>query len=126
MKVEASVDVGTNLNSLLERLAQQIGTTADKVFPWYVEQAYLQGVTTLWAIGLALVIGAVVILLTHRKADFGNGNSAAVLCGCAMPVLALALLAAFVLGPQQVRKIINPQFYAMTMLAEDIGKMRGR
>ena len=126
MEVTAKVDVGENLTSLLERLAQQIGTTADKVFPWYVEQAYLQGVTTLVVLVFALVLFGVVFVLALRKADWNEGGIAAVLSIVSGVALLITLGGALLSGPIQVRKMMNPNFYAIQMIVEDIGKMRGR
>lgn len=123
--MEMTVDVGNNIASLVERLAQQIGTTADQVFPWYVHQAYLQGVTSLASMLLALVIAVAVFVPSFRRADFDEGNRATVLSVISGGIILLSLATCFVTGPQQVRKMLNPQFYAVTMLAEDIGKMRG-
>lgn len=125
MKVEATVDVGNNLTSLIQQLAQQIGIAADKVFPWYVQQAYLQGITTAVALVLAVVVFGVLFTLVVKKADWDSEGwiAASVFSGV---VFAIAVGSAFVCGPQQVRKMLNPQFYAVTMLAEDIGKMRGK
>ena len=64
MDVNAKVDIGQNLTSLLERLAQQIGTTADKVFPWYVQQAYIEGVTTLVAVAVLLIASIVTLSIS--------------------------------------------------------------
>jgi len=47
MEANVSVDVGQNITGLLEKLAVQMGTTVDKVFPWYVNQAYIEGCTTI-------------------------------------------------------------------------------
>lgn len=128
MKVEASVDIGSNLTSLLERLAQQIGTTVDKVYPWYVQQAYLEGVTTIVAILAFIVVCAVAFGFGLRWAmkahDFHEGHAAA----CVIPAIALAatLLIAALEGTTAVRKIMNPNFYAMQMLTADIGRLTGK
>lgn len=130
MKVEATVDVGGNLTSLVERLAQQIGTTADKVFPWYVEQAYLHGVTTLVAIAVALIVFGSLFAVSARFPWVKGNHDAptpALFIGLASgAALAITVVLTFIDGPRSVRQIMNPHFYAMQTLAEDIGRMRGR
>lgn len=125
MKADVTVDVGDNLTSLMERLAQQLGTTVDKVFPWYVEQAYLQGITTLVAIILAFAILVPLFVIAVRKSDFDKGNAWAPVSVASGILLVVSLIFGFLAAPQQVRKIANPKFYAMSMLVDDIGRLRG-
>lgn len=127
MKVEASVDIGNNLTSLLERLAQQIGTTADKVFPWYVHQAYLEGVTTLAVIGIFLLIAVPVFIVSVRKydPDGRDMNGAWVACVISGFCLAFTLLIGGIEGADAARKIMNPNYYAMQMFMRDIGRLSG-
>lgn len=124
MDINAKLDVGDNVTTLIERLAEQIGVTADKVFPWYVQQAYLQGITTMAAIALAVLIFVPLFIVACRRADFDKGNAWAPVSVATGIALCMSLIATFVAGPQQIRKMVNPQFYAVTMLAEDIGKLR--
>lgn len=67
MDINASVDIGKNLTGLIEKLAAQIGTTADKVYPWYVQQAYLEGVTTLVTIAIVIPILSITFALAVRS-----------------------------------------------------------
>lgn len=41
--MNTQIDVGKDIADLLEKLAQQIGTTVDKVFPWLITQAQIEG-----------------------------------------------------------------------------------
>lgn len=126
MKVEASVDIGNNLTSLLERLAQQIGTTADKVFPWYVQQAYLEGVTALVVLAIFLCILVPIFVVCAKKfniEEFSIANIGAAVSGFA---LLLCLVIGGVEGADAVRKIVNPNYYAMQMLTRDVGRLAGR
>jgi hypothetical protein len=123
MDVNATIDVGKNLTSLLERLAQQIGTTADKVFPWYVQQAQLEGVTALVAVCALLVISTAILAISLPIA-VRDGNSVAAPVAF---VSGLVLLAVLGIGTfesvEAVRKISNPNYYAMKMLTQDIGRL---
>lgn len=128
MKVEATVDVGENITGLVEKLAQQIGTTTDKVFPWYVQQSYLEGVTTLVAIGVAItVFGLICAVAAFRAkwADTGPGP-ADLICISSGVALAFSVFIGFCATPEATRQIINPQFYAMQMMTKDIRRMTGK
>ena len=128
MDVNAKVDIGQNLTSLLERLAQQIGTTVDKVYPWYVQQAYLEGLTTLIAIAVViplLIVGGVACY--KKSGDNWNEFNVFQPLSLALAVGAfVALLVAAREVPQSARMMLNPNFYAMKMLTTDIGRMQGR
>jgi fumarate reductase subunit D len=127
--VNAKVDIGGNLTSLLERLAQQIGTTVDKVYPWYVQQAHNEGITALIAFVLLLLIAMTFFLIgfaavgseNREKRDLGGGM--AFVSGL---VLILLLTFGVFEAVTAVRKIMNPNFYAMGMLTNDIGKLTGK
>lgn len=67
MDLKASIDVGQNLTQLLEKLAKQIGTTADKVFPWYVGQSIIEGYTFFALLCIALIIGSVLLITSYKK-----------------------------------------------------------
>ena len=125
MDINATVDVGDNITSMLERLAGQLGTTADKVFPWYVEQSVLQGWTTLIAIGAALVVFSIVFAISFPKAKFSYGqeNKAMVVSIASGIAMSISVLAVFMEGLDAVRQIKNPNYYAMKMLTQDIGRL---
>jgi hypothetical protein len=129
MDVNATIDVGKNLTSLVEKLAQHIGTTADKVFPWYVQQAHNEGVTTLVAIAVVVVIvgfiflAGVLMWVRGEKdvSEFGGfvtGLSGLALCG--------VFLIGSIEGVEAARKIMNPNYYAMTAITRDIGRLTAR
>jgi hypothetical protein len=126
MEIKASVDVGQNITSMLERLAQQIGTTADKVFPWYVQQAIVEGWTTLGSLAIASVVIGTICGIAIWRADYDKGNPAALVSVISGFVLFFALLGTVFEGPDAVRKIVNPNYYAMTMMTRDIGRLVGK
>lgn len=129
MDVNAKLDIGQNLTTLLERLAQQIGTTADKVFPWYVQQAHLEGVVFFTLIATVFLVSAVAVFYGILRGDWSSGepgNFAAVLTVMGCVCIFLTVAAAVVAGPRAATKVWNPQYHAMQMLTEDIGRLRGR
>lgn len=129
MDINASVDIGKNLTGLIEKLAAQIGTTADKVFPWYVQQAANEGLTTLIAtsalllLSVSFLIGGLVMVgsETREKRDVGGGM--AFISGV---VLVCVLTIGMVEAVEAARKLMNPNYYAMTMMTRDIGRMAGK
>src|SRR5687767_11456912 len=94
--MDVSVDIGKNLTSLLERLAQQIGTTVDKIYPWYVQQAYNEGVTALFGITvvflLSVTILAVGLFLTYTSANRDTREVGGGVCFASGCVLILTVI----------------------------------
>jgi hypothetical protein len=128
MKVEATVDIGGNLTSLLERLAQQIGTTADKVFPWYVQQAYVEGVSTLLALAVVVPILVVIVSLATRKpmwtGKYENEPTIALFVSAAAGAMLLfTVIIGTIESVDAVRKVMNPNYYAMKMITRDLGQL---
>ncbi len=128
--MEMKVDVGQNLTSMLERLAAQIGTTADKVFPWYVQQAQIEGAITVSLAGIALMLSLVALAYGVIKGKWDSGgdpdNLAAVATILGGILLVTSSLFSLLNVPGGVTKIYNPQFHAMQMMSRDIGRMVGK
>ena len=124
--MDVSVDAGPNITSLLERLATQIGITVDKVFPWYVQQAQLEGTVTVVAILVALLVFGVAFTLSVRKADYKDGNFAAVLSVFTGIALGVSVLLVPLSGLDGYLKTVNPNYYAMKMLTHDLGQLSAR
>lgn len=123
MEINASIDVGDNITGMLERLAAQIGTTADKVFPWYAQQAILEGVTALAFLGFFWIVFIVALAISFRKADFDDGNRYAVVTAIAGIGIFFCMVGTVIDGADSVRKIMNPNYYAMKMMTQDIGRL---
>ena len=123
--MNATVDIGNNLTALVERLAAQIGTTADQVFPWYVQQQLIVGWTHLIMLALGWVAGLTLIACFYRKANGHTGEGMApVIAGTILCILTLM----FTIGESSsaLGQVLNPQFGAMHALAFDIGRMAGK
>jgi uncharacterized membrane protein len=124
--VAASVDIGKNITELLEKLAGQIGTTADKVFPWYVTQQVIEGTMLLATSCIAFIIGMLLMCLSFKKADWNRGNrySAFVVVGAFIAGLAFMV---FIIGlPTSVAQIINPEYYALKSMTCDMAMLLGK
>ena len=122
------IDVGPNVTSMLERLAEQIGVTADKVFPWYVQQAYLEGVTTLVTFAIIYLVLLIFGIWFWRKADFTKYDWNVTALGAIIVtfITLFVSIPASIEGVKAARQILNPNYYAMKMLTYDIGKMVGK
>jgi hypothetical protein len=122
MMTEVSVDVGPNAKELIERLAQQIGATADQVFPWYVQQQIIEGWTTLVVLGIFLVVSIVAFSMSLRKADWSEGNAASVLSILSGLLLAFSVAGVPLEGVDAVRQVLNPKYYAVKVILQQVKK----
>jgi hypothetical protein len=123
MDYNATIDIGKNLTSLIERLAQAIGTTADRVFPWYVQQAQIEGFTTLIGFGVAIAILIPTVVIAVWRADYNSGNVASVVSAISGFALALTMFFGAFECTEAVRQVMNPNYYAMKMLTRDLGRL---
>ena len=123
---EVSVDVGPNITSLLERLAQQIGTTADKVFPWYVQQAQIEGMTALIAILIAAFVLVPTFFVSISKIGGPKEDTYGPIAFISGVLLLFTLIGGTFEGVEAARKMMNPNYYAVKMLTRDIGRLSGR
>jgi hypothetical protein len=120
------LDTGKNLTALLERLAQQVGTTTEQIFPWYVQQSYNEGMTNLATFAVAFIGSLAFFLYAFPKTNWDDGNRYLPMTLAAGLMLLSSILIGAPFIPDSVRKMINPNYYAMQKLTTHIGSMVGR
>lgn len=121
--VKASVDVGDNIINLIRQLAEQIGTTTDKVFPWYVKQQVIEGWAFFVTCGLSFVVGVILVALTWKKCDWVYSKGLIPFCIIGIIFSLVALVISFLLGGDFAAKILNPEFYALKSMVSDMSKL---
>lgn len=127
MDVNAKIDVGDNITVLLEKLAAQIGTTADKVFPWYVKQQVLEGYIWMSLSLSALFLGAILAIASWGKADFdGPGNRYSMLAGFGVVLFVFGFIFSVFGAQGAITQIINPNYYALKSMTSDMAKLIGK
>jgi hypothetical protein len=113
------VDIGENIVALLEKLAAQVGTTADKIFPWYVQQQLIYGWTFLVLLAVGLAVGVTLVARNLKKTDWDRGTGVApVLIGSI--ILAVSAIAAAVNLAFAIGQVVNPEYGAMRALLAQI------
>lgn len=144
MDVKATVDVGQNTKDLLEQgggavtriieeLAKSLGMTIDKIFPYYVKQAVIEGYVGLiaWA-GfqiVSLIIAGVALKLYFvfdEKSRDDARVGAATTCVISLIIFAIALIIGAVHISTWVSMIKNPEYAAIHQLINDAGKLLGK
>jgi len=124
-KVQASIDIGNNLTVLLEKLATQIGVTADKIFPWYVKQAIVEGwiFIVFWLIGT--ILSVVLLVISFKRVKFTNGDPNKWFAGCLTGgILAFIYLIALMASISFISGLINPEYAAMTRLIKQLSQLK--
>jgi hypothetical protein len=125
----ATVDLGNNVSSLLQKLADKIGITVDKIFPYYVKQAKIEGYTILITVLtiFTLLITTEIILRTknrkfrakikqedrylYRDTSILEGFEIANVICLAVIVIVGVISIQYIFG-----HIANPEYYAMQNL----------
>lgn len=122
---EHVVDLGNNTRQLIEQLANTIGVTVDKLFPWYVTQMIIEGWVALFAMIVVIAIAAIFAIKSYPKADFDDGNRYAVVFLASIVIAGGVLVAFFASTSYNVTKIINPQYHAVKeLLLHARGRLR--
>jgi ABC-type amino acid transport system permease subunit len=124
--VNASLDVGKNITDLLQKIAEKIGTTVDKIFPWYVKQVYIYSWVELISITLAFFIGFGMVLYSKNKTDFENGNGYCYVLCLGAVMMFIASLVFFCMLPSIITAINNPEYQALSMLVDDMSRILKR
>ena len=122
--MDLTLDVGKNITGLIQQLANQIGVTADKVFPWYVKQSMIEGY---WFFGISILIALIglsilICGITRKEKDDAKSIMTAISCMLIFLVIFVNCLG----GADALGKIINPEYYAMKEIIYHIGKMTGK
>lgn len=120
--MKAELDVGPNLSQLLEQLASQIGTTVDVIFPWFVRQQVIEGITFLVILVVIVMISTAGLIVSLKKTK----GEDAWLVGSMMGILVLALstLVGAIGSQQAISQIYNPEFHAVKELTRQISLLR--
>jgi hypothetical protein len=128
-----SMEVGSNVSVLLRDLAVGLGTTVEKVWPWYVKQAYISGYYTLTIIGIfsvLAVIGLSVTLVGRVRGEMfteknGNDLSGMGILFILSCVLCVFLFVALLIdGKRVATNLLNPEYMAMQKITEHIGQLK--
>lgn len=144
MDVKTTVDVGQNTKELLEQgggaisriieeLAKTLGMTVDRIFPYYVKQAVIEGYVGLiaWA-GfqiVSLIIAGVALKLYFVFDEKGHDDArigAAAACVIALIIFAIALIVGAAQMSTWVSMIKNPEYAAIHQLINDASKLLGK
>jgi len=119
-----SLDAGENIKELLQQLANQIGVTVDKIFPWYVKQEVIEGYTSLFLLTFFSIIGIILLIVSLIKADFDKGNGYIVSLIVSCIILFSCCLAGSTELSDMIGKINNPEFFATKSLIYDISRLK--
>lgn len=129
LAVRASLDVGDNITKLVRQLAAQIGTTTDKVFPWYVKQQVIEGWCWIGCSVFGMVVGFCISLAGLKIWDHGPKadnelSGAAIAIGIVIFATALLFLIFGMTG--SLTQINNPEYYAIKSMTGDMARLVGK
>lgn len=125
--MDVNVDVGPKLAEAMQQLAAQIGTTADKVFPWYVQQQLQEGVVGcavfIMLLGAMLLSGKLFLRASTARDKKYETDVYEVLGNGIFVFAVLVATAGATMAPTTITQITNPQYHAVKAITNDVGNM---
>lgn len=124
-----SVDIGSNISNLLEKLAVTIGTTVNDLYPYYVTKVKTEALANMLALGIADFFGLIVVIigvvLYMKYYDTcGKWYDIGVISAVIGSVfLFFAVFFSFVTLPSLYTQYINPVPYAISDMAKSVQKI---
>jgi len=122
------IDIGKNMVELLDKLAVNIGTTADNIFPWYLNQQLIEGVAFIVILLSLSILCFCVAYIHHKKSDYTQNCWQFTEYMALVPFI-LGVLSCFILaigGTVAISQIFNPEYYAFKTLTKDLSRLLGR
>jgi hypothetical protein len=121
-KTEITVDVGDNTINAIDKLANKLGMTGEKVYPYYVKQVKSEAIIDLLAVvSLLTILSAIIAFSTWSLMKSKYGSNAAV-AGIVAPSLLFVIV--LVIGmctlSKTITKITNPEYAAVHQIMEDL------
>lgn len=100
---------------LLEKLAEQLGTTVEYLWPVLVQQQKMRGIIEAVVILLALVVTGIIARIQYKKVKADGWNSDPLICAAAISfvVFSAVLLYCFVSANNVITHITNPEYWAL-------------
>lgn len=122
--MEHTVDVGKNVLALIEKLATQIGTTVDQVFPWFVAQASIEGWMMIFVPIVSIVVFGILFYFLFNRANRTRDEGDSILAMLVGIVFAISVIVSFFSIPNGAMRVLNPNFYAMQELSNTVRNMK--
>ena len=128
MDANVSVDLGKNTTELLEKLAQSLGMTVEKIFPYYVKQQVVEAYTYI-SISLAFfLIGVILFTMGYCWGQKHKWDEEHILdyifaVGGGI-VLVGGTIATAVNTHIGIPKILNPEYHAIHQIIADIALLK--
>jgi hypothetical protein len=140
VKVSATIDLGDNTKELLNQggsavvqavtdLAKSLKMTVDQIFPYYVRQAYLNGLApfVVFTISEIILLAITLILaLLHNKysrSEVKGHKDAKEVCGVFAIIIFVVFLIVLIIGALSVsgwiKLMMNPEYGAIRQLIDD-------
>lgn len=117
------IDIGNRMAELLQALASKIGTTADRVFPWYIKQQVIEAKAAIIIIIMIFIASLLGICFSFKKADFDEGNRYCVILAISGFAFVVCLIIAAAGGTQIITQLMNPEYHAFHKLTRDLGRL---
>ena len=119
--VNASIDIGKNITSILEKLADKIGTTVDKIFPWYIKQELYSSYISICVMIFVLFASGITMYKTNKNSDWNEASNINNWIVTISGIIFTITLLVFIFSiTSNITTILNPEYAAMKRLFSDM------
>lgn len=116
---ESAKYLDKHLTDIVNYLNQNLGEVSKHVYGVLVRQQVIDGITSLLCVGLAAII-IFFCILGLRELNKMNSEEAGFMTGLVVLIIAF-LIYIFVTLPGGIGHIVNPEYYAIQEILENIG-----
>ncbi|MBI4709366.1 MAG: hypothetical protein HY764_04145 [Candidatus Portnoybacteria bacterium] len=141
IEANATIDIGKDTKEILEKsgsavmkkieeLARSLGMTVEKIYPFYIKQAYIKGLTStiIWS-GLNIFLFIICTVFWLASAAYNNkekGDESFLCAVIAIIVLVISLIMAISICcylSDWIASIKNPEYTAIHQLIQDASSL---
>lgn len=118
-----NVDLGENVLHLLEEFSKTIGTTADKVFPWFVTKQLVDGYVSLILPLVIVLVCFIIVKINIKKTDWDTVNIHNILVVVGIAVSAITFICFVSTISDSISSILAPQYGATKDLIYTLSRL---
>lgn len=111
--MDINLDLGTNIEVILSKLASTLGTTISHILTIYTKQAYYEGLFSLVVIGIMLITSISLFYINNKKVNWDEISVKTIICTLSGFIFVICLLVFAFAGVTWIMQIKNPEFYAI-------------
>jgi len=112
---------------MLKELAIKLGTTVDNLYPLFVKQSYVVGITNILLMVFGVIVAIISWKLTIKVWKEGEGDPEYLII-CLLPFIGVIAPTVVILINLQdtITAFVNPQYFAIQNILQQLSQMVGK